>query len=783
MIAPANTRTFTVALIGNPNTGKSTLFSGLVGIHQHVGNYPGVTVEKKTGEMVLAGRRFELIDLPGLYSLAPRSRDEMVVVELLLGRRKDAAAVDAVVCLVDAGNLERNLYLVSQVLELGLPVVLAVNMLDVAQRRGIRVNLDRLEQQLGIPVVPIQANRRIGLGQLKAALANLATGEFQSGSVAQQRPATAVAGGEPPNPPRPQSRGVCQCNIPFLGANCCGAGVPRVKEPQPQRPRPNVTPLPQAFEAEVALLEAELAADPRQSRDGSLPRSLVQRLLLDRSGYLQRTLLGETVGQWADRIQAAQTRLEAAGCPVPGVETSARYDWARRVLHGVVLEPGSYQTTHSDHIDRVLTHRLWGTLIFVLVMLAVFQSVFVWARPVMGWIEALTASAGDWLAARMAEGMVRSLLVDGVLGGVGSVLAFLPQILILFAFLALLEDCGYMARTAYLMDRLMVRVGLSGKSFIPLLASFGCAVPGIMATRVIEDERDRLTTILVAPLLTCSARLPVYALLIAAFIPTQYAWGLTLGTDKFGIWIGVTLQGLTLAGLYLLGIVAAVVVALLLKRTILRGQTPPFVMELPSYKWPSPRTVLMRMAERGWVFLRCAGTLILVVSILVWAALYFPHDPHATHQQQQRNSFLGQAGRVIEPAVKPLGWDWRIGCAVIASLPAREIVVATLGVMYHLDDQQPAGRAPRGSQWAQKLHGVTWDGTDRPVYTVPVALGIMVFFALCAQCAATLAVIRRETNSWRWPAFTFAYMTALAYVAALVTYQLGTWIGNVCSAC
>jgi ferrous iron transport protein B len=331
----------------------------------------------------------------------------------------------------------------------------------------------------------------------------------------------------------------------------------------------------------------------------------------------------------------------------------------------------------------------------------------------------------------------------------------------------LLEDCGYMARTAFLMDRIMVRVGLSGKSFIPLLSSFACAVPGVMATRVIENERDRLTTILVAPLLTCSARLPIYALLIAAIIPSQSYFGGLLN-----------LQGLTLAALYLLGIIAAVVFATVFKRTILRGVTPPFVMELPSYKWPSLRTAFFRVTDRGRVFLRCAGTLILAASVLVWAALYFPHNPEVSHQQQQRESFLGQAGRVIEPVVKPLGWDWRIGCAVLASLPAREIVVATLGVMYHVDDETGGNSENGNAQLSKKLQSVTWDGTDRPVFTVPTALSIMVFFALCAQCAATLAVIRRETNSWRWPAFTFAYMTALAYVGALLTYQLGTWIGG-----
>ncbi len=664
MSATTETRTFTVALIGNPNTGKSTLFTGLVGVRQHVGNYPGVTVEKKTGRMQFAGRQFELIDLPGLYSLAPRSRDEMVAVDLLLGRR-DEPPVDAVLCIVDAGNLQRNLYLVSQVLELGLPTVLAVNMLDVAEDHGIGIDLKQLEQRLGIPVAPVQANRRIGLGRLKAALARAMDKGERKG-----------AGGE--------------------------------------------TPLPEPFEVEVALLESELAAPAAADYARPLPRWLVQRLLLDVNGYLQRTLLQDAEEYWAARLEAARARLTAAGCPVPETETFARYDWAHNLLEGVLTEPGRYKVTVTDRIDRVLTHSLWGMLVFAAVMLVVFQSVFVGARPAMLGIQAATAWAGSWLEVQMAEGALRSLLVGGVLGGVGAVLAFLPQILVLFAFLAVLEDCGYMARSAYLMDRIMVRVGLSGKSFIPLLSSFACAVPGIMATRVIENERDRLTTILVAPLLTCSARLPIYALLIAALIPSQsYLSGL------------LNLQGLTLAALYLLGIIAAVACAMVFKRTILRGQTPPFVMELPSYKWPSPRTVLFRIAERGWVFVRCAGTLILAVLILVWAALYYPHDPQATHQQQQRDSFLGRAGRVIEPAVRPLGWDWRIGCAVIASLPAREIVVATLGVVYHLDDKPGAGSPaePANAPWADKLRRITWDDSDRPVFNIPVALSIMVFFA------------------------------------------------------
>lgn len=726
MSGTTETHPLAVALIGNPNTGKSTLFTGLVGVRQHVGNYPGATVEKKTGRMQFAGRPYELIDLPGLYSLAPRSRDEMVAVDLLLGRRSDVPPVDAVLCIVNASNLRRNLYLVSQVLELGLPTVLAVNMLDVAENHGIGLDLQQLEQQLGVPVVPIQANRRTGLARLKAALAG----------VIEKREAK-------------EARGEKQ------------------NESKSLTPRRCDVVLPEPFEAEVTRLESELAAQAAEDKDTAqpLPRCLVRRLLLDMSGYLQRSLLQDTDGHWASRLEAARSRLKTAGCPVPAVETTARYEWARHVLEGVLKEPGRYKHTVTDQIDRVLTHRIWGLLVFAVVMLIVFQSVFAGARPAMMWIQTTTSAVGGWIESQMAEGALRSLLVNGVIAGCGGVFAFLPQILILFAFLAILEDCGYMARSAFLMDRIMVRVGLSGKSFIPLLSSFACAVPGIMATRVIENERDRLTTILVAPLLTCSARLPIYALLIAAFIPSQS-------------YLGLNLQGLTLTGLYLLGILAAVAFALLFKRTLLRGQTPPFVMELPSYKWPSLRTVFFRMAERGWMFVRCAGTLILAVSILVWAALYYPHDPLATHQQQQQSSFLGRAGQVIEPVVKPLGWDWRIGCAVLASLPAREIVVATLGVMYHLDDERSDDPSQDGGPLSERLRSATWSGSDQPVFNIPVALSIMVFFALCAQCSATLAVIRRETNSWRWPVFTFAYMTTLAYLGAMTTYQVGMWIGS-----
>lgn len=737
MSTAAAKSTLTVALIGNPNTGKSTLFNALAGVRQRVGNYPGVTVEKKTGRMTHSGMHYELIDLPGTYSLAPRSPDEMVAVDVLLARREDCPAPQAVICIVDASNLERNLYLVSQVLELGLPTIIALNMMDVAHQRGHRIDVPRLSQQLGVLVIEMQAHRREGIDQLKAALHQVSE---HSASV-------------PPSP------------------------------------------FPPEFQREVQGIEAALVAN--DEGHARLPRYLVERLLLDTTGYLEHEAHAEGL---RETLVAARNRLAQAGCPVPAVEAMSRYGWVAKVLEGVVSRPAERPVSWTDRIDRVLTHKVWGTLCFALAMLLVFQSIFIWADlGPMTWIESSFGWLGKLVEAHMVEGALRSLIVDGVIAGVGGVVVFLPQILMLFFFIAILEDCGYMARAAYLMDKLMVRVGLSGKSFIPLLSSFACAIPGIMATRVIENRRDRLTTILVAPLMSCSARLPVYTILIAAFIPEE-------------AWLGgvLQLQGLTMFAMYLVGIVAAVIVAWLLKRTVLKGPTPPFVMELPSYKFPSPSLVLYRMAERGWAFVCRAGTLIFAVSIVVWAALYFPHNPAAAqadlNQQRvalaaqlaqpgldvdratqlqaqldhlqtdealagayQRQSFLGRAGRWIEPAVRPLGWDWRIGAAAIASFPAREVVVATLGIIYNLGGEVDE----ESNELKDALQTATWDGTDRKVYNIPVALSIMVFFALCAQCASTLVIIKRETNSWGWPAFTFAYMTGLAYVAALATYQLG----------
>ncbi|HEX3870270.1 MAG TPA: ferrous iron transport protein B, partial [Pirellulales bacterium] len=663
---------------------------------------------------------------------------------------------------VDASNLERNLYLVSQVLALGLPTVVALNMTDVARDRGIEIDVPRLSKNLGVRVVPIQANRRQGLDDLKVALASAvdSAGDTLASKV-------------------------------------------------------RASPMPEPFQAEVSRLEQLLAE--RRNGDAPLPRYLVERMLLDTSGYLEGYVLPHAVPEIDRRLVEARERLKTAGMSVPAVEAMARYGWVAKQLEGVVKRPATRRKTLSDRIDDLVTHRVWGTLFFLLMMFVVFQAVFRGAAPLMELIDAGVGTLGDAVGGAMPEGALRSLIVDGVIGGVGGVVIFLPQIMILFFFIAVLEDCGYMARSAYLMDRLMVRAGLSGKSFIPLLSSFACAIPGIMATRVIENRRDRLTTILVAPLMSCSARLPVYTLLIAAFIPNL---SIIPGLENVPIVSWFTgVQGLVMTAMYLLGIVTAVVVALVLKKTLLRGPTPPFVMELPSYKWPSIATVARRMTDSGWSFIKRAGTLIVAVSIVVWAALYYPHneeavraeyaaeieaverqsaevaslpddDPQrqevAEHQRDldnemegafQRQSFLGRAGHVIEPIVKPLGWDWRIGCAAIASFPAREVVVATLGIIYNLGEDVDIEAEDDRGRLVSVLQDATWDGTDERVFSIPVALSIMVFFALCAQCASTLVIIKRETNSWTWPVFTFVYMTVLAYVGALVTYQVGRLIG------
>jgi ferrous iron transport protein B len=749
------TKTLTVALVGNPNTGKSTLFNALSGLRQRVGNYPGVTVELRRGKFSVEGATVDLIDLPGTYSLAARSPDEMVAVDLLLGRMANEPRPDVVLSIVDATNLDRHLYLTSQLLDLGEPVVVAVNMIDAAEAQGIKIDCTKLSKHLGVAVVPIQANRSVGLADLSQAL-------------------------------------------------LAAAGTER---------KPVGATFPEAFEKEVSILQEELGDD--------VAPFLTRRLLLDVGGYVEQWLIGLHGQGLTHKLGAARQRLAEAGCAVPAIEARTRFAWVRAATAAAVTKPEKRPITFTDRLDRFLTHRLWGTLVFVGVMFLMFQSIFLWAKPLMDVIDGIRESAAQGVETAMAPGPLRALVTDGIIKGVGSVLIFLPQIVILFGFIAALEDCGYMARAAFLMDRLMSRCGLSGKSFIPLLSSVACAVPGIMATRVIENRRDRFATILIAPLMSCSARLPVYVLLIGAFL-----------TAGFASWV----PGLVLFGLYMIGFVVAPLVALLLKRTLLKGETPVFVMELPAYRRPKLRAVLRRMYEAGRAFVVRAGTIILAAMIVVWALLYFPHtdgsgtayyerietaqenaraseerlkqlqvkDEVSTDEKAERErleagaaeadrlngewkrkSLLGRAGVFLEPAFRPLGWDWKLGMAALASFPAREVIVGTLGIIYDVGDVDTGaiGDETADDEAKEKAAGlakaVKDDWAKDPVrgrYGVAVAVSVMVFFALCCQCASTLAVIRRETRSWSWPAFTFAYMTLLAYFGAMAAFQFGVLV-------
>ncbi len=719
-IAPVPERRYVVAVIGNPNTGKTTLFNALTGLTQHTGNYPGVTVESAVGEFTVDGTHFLAVDLPGTYSLAPRAPDEMIAVKVLLGFGEGVHAPDVVLCVLDATNLDRNLYLLTQVLDIGRPVVVALTMTDLARKLGIIIDVAELQKRLGIPVVPVQANKRIGLPALRQALGKMARGA-------------------------------------------------------PHHSRPSIR-FPAAFAQEVDALAQSL---PLTNGRSALPRFLLERLLIDAGGSIEAELTQQLGAGIRTQTEAARARLMAVGVTVPQVEVDSRYHWITQLVEATIRQPLTTSQTWTDRIDQVVTHKVWGLLVFLVTMAVTFQAIFSGAVPIMNGIDAFFKVIGTRVGDLLSEGPLRSLVVDGLIGGVGAVIVFVPQIAILFGLIALLEDSGYMARAAFLMDRVMASFGLSGRSFIPLLSSFACAVPGIMSTRSIDNRRDRIATILIAPLMSCSARLPVYVLLISAFIPARTIWGI------------VGLQGLTLLAMYLIGLTLAPPIAFVLKRTILRGEPVPFLLELPPFKMPAWQVVLFRMYDRSWAFLRRAGTIILATTVLVWALSYYPNQNRVAQEFQARRatasadelerldteeagarlreSFLGQAGRIIEPVVSPLGWDWKIGMATLASFPAREVIIAALGTIYNLgSDQQEGSVELRGAMQAER-----WpDG--RPVYTPVVALSLMVFFALCCQCGATLATIKRETGSWGYAIFTFTYMTGLAYLGALAVYQIGS---------
>ncbi|HKQ52833.1 MAG TPA: ferrous iron transport protein B [Pyrinomonadaceae bacterium] len=696
-VPSAPQRPLMVALAGNPNAGKTTLFNALTGLRQKVANYPGVTVERKEGAWALSpgAPPARLIDLPGLYSLDAASIDEQIARDVITGRVQGLPAPDVIVCVVDATNLERNLYLVTQLLEYGRPLVVALTMFDLAQKRKLEIDTRQLSSALGVEIVPVLVTQRLGLAALGEAVvsasAKTAAGAGWRLSDEAERELAAL-----------------------VGTN--GNSVDR-------------------HTALRDLYAEELPEDESRRR---LVREARARLSESNPTWWQEPLL-------------------------------ARYDWIEGVAARAVRDARNGAAPHAptaaERIDRVLTHKFFGPIILISVMLVVFQTIFSWAALPMDLIDSGFGRLGEVVGNLLPEGLLRDLLVDGVIAGVGGVVVFLPQILLLFFFIAVLEDTGYMARAAFLMDRLMRGVGLHGKAFMPLLSSFACAIPGIMATRTIENPKDRLATIMIAPFMSCSARLPVYTLMIAAFFSTQKLFGF------------VSVGALMILAMYLLGILVAIGVAWVLKRTILKAPTPPLVLELPPYRVPNPLTILQMMLSRAWLFLKRAGTVILAISIILWALATFPRMERTGgevdfHGEQLRQSFAGRAGHAIEPVIKPLGFDWKMGVALISSFAARETLVSTLSIIYNAGDDEDAGS---DSVINAVREAKRPDGTR--AWTPLVALSMMVFFVLAMQCMSTVAIVRRETNSWRWPLFMIAYMTVLAYLASLITYQGGRLLG------
>ncbi|HTL68613.1 MAG TPA: ferrous iron transport protein B [Lacunisphaera sp.] len=686
------------AMVGNPNCGKTTLFNALTGLRQKVGNYPGVTVEKKIGTTWSQhGRPIQIIDLPGAYSLAARSPDEAVLRDVLLGRREDTPQPDRIICVVDASNLERNLYLVHQILDLGRPLIIALNMMDVAADAGIQLDPRKLEAALGVPVIPCEAVNGRGLVELKLALSRL--------------------------------------ELPLARH--------RWDVPAPIAP---------------AVAELQAALTDADGRPPLVARAEALLLLTDAEGV--RVAGSKPLSAQTTAVLAAwHRRWETDGTDWSGTLIRSRYDAIKPLCADVLRHTRASGPSLSDRIDAVLVHSLWGWLFFAAVMALMFFSIFTLAEYPMNWIDAHMAMLGAGVKAAMPPGDLRDLLTDGVIAGVGGIVVFLPQILILFFFVGLLESTGYMARAAFLMDRPMSKVGLHGKSFIPLLGSYACAIPGIMATRTIENAKDRLVTILVAPLMSCSARLPVYLLMIATLLPSKTV----PVTTKVGIMLLM----------YLLGTTGAFGFAWLFKRTLFKSAPPLMIMELPPYQPPRFKEILRQMFERAWLFLKNAGTIILAISIVLWFLTTFPRlpDPAAGPEAQIAHSFAGQAGRLLEPVIKPLGFDWRIGIGLVTSFAAREVFVSSMGVIFGVesggDDTAPIRDALRAAHWPG----------GAPLFTPLVCFTLMVYYVFAMQCMSTVAVVKRETNSWRWPLFQIAYMTGTAWVVCFILYQAGRALG------
>jgi ferrous iron transport protein B len=689
-----------VAVAGNPNVGKTSLFNLLTGSRYKVGNYPGVTVETREGRLrgSSATPTPVLIDLPGTYSLTPTAEDEAVAFRSLTGA--DGKPPDAVLLVLDASNLARNLYLALQVFELGLPCVIALNMIDLAKQAGVAIEPEKLEAALGIPVVPTVARTGEGVdGVTKVidALVGRATGTT---------PRLTAAG--------PEHEALRGC----LDALARTGGSP----------------------ARCRWLVAARAAESVE---------------LCNPTEREREVLDRFAPETVDRAVRELVEL--------------RYAEVDRLLGQLGFVERSTETgdapamARSARIDAVLTHRVFGPAVFLLVMALLFQSIFSWAEPLMGLIEGGIGWLSELTATLLGPGTFTDLLTEGVIAGVGNVVVFVPQIALLFLFIGVLEDSGYMARAAFIVDRLMARVGLNGKAFVPLLSGYACAIPAIMSTRTISSFKDRVVTILMIPFMSCSARLPVYTLIIGAlFVANERVLG------------PFTQGGLILLGMYLLSTVSALVLGAIYKRTLLKSPTPPLVLELPPYRLPRVRDTLRQVWDRTADFLRDAGTIILAVTIVLWGLLTYPKVEEAELAPGEtaiERSIAGQAGKAIEPVLEPIGQDWRIGIGLIGSFAAREVLVSTLGLVYGIEGADEDD-APLREQ-LRTANNV--DGTPR--YTPLSGLALMVFFVYACQCMSTLAVVRRETRSWKWPAFMLVSMTAIAYLAALLVFQVGRLLG------
>lgn len=696
-----------VALVGNPNTGKSTLFNVLTGLNQKIGNFPGVTVEKKIGYCQLPdGRKAEIVDLPGTYSLYPKSQDESIVFSVLADKANPLSP-DLVIVILDASNLKRNLLLYSQVADLKIPVIIALNMMDLAKKSGINIDIGQFSKNLGIPVVPISARKIEGIDQLKAAISYANKIALQEDSI-------------------------------------------DVKAIAPQ------------------LIE-----------------SISKELNIDNPYFaLQLAHQHETLKflstEQSDRIEALEEEFSFHSQKAQGTETIARYGFINDLLYDTVKKSDTAEDeTLSNKIDKVLTHKVFGFVLFFAILLFMFQSIFSWAAYPMQLIAAGFVWLQNSLHQFLPAGPLTSLLVDGVIAGLSGVMVFIPQIAILFAFISILEDTGYMSRVTFMMDKLMRKVGLNGKSVVPLIGGFACAVPSIMSTRNIENWKDRMITIMVTPLVTCSARLPVYTLLIALVVPNRNVW-----------WL-FNLQGLALTGMYVFSLISAVVVAWVFKFMLKSRERGYFIMELPVYRMPRWNNVAYSMYDRAKAFVLQAGKVIIAVSVILWVlASYGPVKRFKNIDQKYRqpqytktlkpdeldraiksekleNSYAGVLGHVIEPVIRPLGFDWKIGIALITSFAAREVFVGTMATIYSVN-----GSAEKMESVQKKMHDARNPQTGQPVFTLAVAFSLMMFYAFAMQCASTVAVVYRETKSWRWPAIQFAYMTVLAYVASFVAYHV-----------